>query len=96
MTNQPEPRDADDHDDLADELRLETAAGGAEGVPVAGRVSIAELSGSESVIHFSHGSLAWISQSHGIHPFKIGDTARLHIDVGRCLYFGADGRLVAS
>lgn len=28
MTNQPEPRDADDHDDLADELGLETAAGG--------------------------------------------------------------------
>lgn len=69
---------------------------GATTALIEGTVQIAELSGSESVIHFSHGAFAWISQSRGIHPFKIGETARLHIDVGHCLYFGADGRLVAS
>ena len=39
---------------------------------VEGRVLIAELSGSESVVHFDFGGRTWVSQSHGIHPFEVG------------------------
>jgi glycerol transport system ATP-binding protein len=60
-----------------------------------GRVQIAELSGSESTIHFTHGPHAWVSQSHGIHAMEIGKSAQFYLDVSRCLYFGADGKLLA-
>jgi len=60
------------------------------------RVLVTELSGSESVIHFDLGGQTWVSQSHGIHPFEVGSSARLYVDVGQCLYFGADGASVGS
>jgi glycerol transport system ATP-binding protein len=68
----------------------------AGGVALQGRVRITELSGSESVIHFDHGPLAWMSQSHGVHDLGVGLTSTFHLDVARCMYFGADGSLVAT
>ena len=65
-------------------------------VQIEGPVLVAELSGSESVVHFDMDSNAWVSQSHGIHQFEIGATATLFIDVNQCLYFDADGHLVAG
>jgi glycerol transport system ATP-binding protein len=62
---------------------------------IEGRVLVTELSGSESVIHFELGGKTWVSQSHGIHPFKVGATARLYVDVDRGLFFGADGGLIS-
>ncbi|MEQ8700945.1 MAG: ABC transporter ATP-binding protein [Bauldia litoralis] len=63
---------------------------------VEGRILIAELSGSESVVHFNLDGRTWVSQSHGIHPFEIGAVARLYVDVGRSFFFDADDRLVAG
>lgn len=63
-------------------------------VTVDGRVLVAELSGSESVLHFDRGGRTWISQSHGVHPYEVGETARLYVDVARSFLFGPDGRLV--
>jgi glycerol transport system ATP-binding protein len=60
-----------------------------------GKVQITELSGSESTIHFEHGPLHWVSQSHGIHAVEVGTTIKLYIDVERCMYFDAEGKLVA-
>jgi glycerol transport system ATP-binding protein len=65
-------------------------------VAIEGRVQIAELSGAESVIHFAHGPLSWISQSHGIHAIPVGETAKFYLDADRCMYFAADGKLIAS
>jgi len=59
-------------------------------------VQITELSGAESVIHFAHGDLSWISQSHGVHAMQVGETATFFMDAAQCMYFDADGRLVAS
>ena len=56
---------------------------------------IAELSGSESTIHFTHGALSWVSQSHGVHAIEVDKTARFFLDVGHCMYFDADGKLIA-
>ena len=69
---------------------------GRAAAPIEGRVRITELSGSESVIHFAHGPLSWVSQSHGVHALDVGETARFYLDVGRCMYFSADGKLIAS
>ncbi len=63
---------------------------GANAVAIEGRVLITELSGSESVVHFDLGGQTWVSQSHGIHPFKVGSQARFFVDVGQALFFGAD------
>jgi glycerol transport system ATP-binding protein len=66
------------------------------GVQVDAKVLIAEISGSESVIHFDLGGLPWVSLSHGVRRFKVGETARFDLDVERCLYFGPGGARVAD
>ncbi len=63
---------------------------------VEGRVLVAELSGSESVIHFDMKGDTWVSQSHGIHPFQVGEAARLYLDVDRGFFFDLEGRLVGG
>ncbi len=70
------------------------AASSADGIRIDGRVLVAELSGSESIIHFSLYDRPWVSQSHGVHQFKVGDVAPLFIDSRQCLYFDRDERLV--
>jgi glycerol transport system ATP-binding protein len=69
---------------------------GGGAVEIGGRVLITELSGAESVIHFAHGELSWASQSHGVHAIQVGETTTFYMDAGQCMYFDADGRLVAS
>jgi glycerol transport system ATP-binding protein len=71
------------------------AGDGTSGV-IEGRVLVTELSGSESIIHFDLDGRTWVSQSHGIHPFAVGSTARLFVDVDHSLFFDADRRLVAG
>jgi glycerol transport system ATP-binding protein len=63
---------------------------------VEGRVLLAELTGSDSVIHFDLNGQTWISQSHGIYPFDVGANARLYVDVERSFLFAQDGRLVGG
>jgi glycerol transport system ATP-binding protein len=67
-----------------------TAVGGFEG-----RVLVTELSGSESVIHVDIGGQTWVSQSHGIHSFEVGSTARLHADLDNAMYFDANNGLIS-
>jgi glycerol transport system ATP-binding protein len=61
-----------------------------------GRVLVAELSGSESILHFDMNGRTWVSQSHGIHPFDVGSTARFYVDVEQSFFFGADDKLIAG
>jgi glycerol transport system ATP-binding protein len=71
------------------------APGTGDGVPVDCKVLIAEISGSESVVHFDLEGLTWVSLSHGVHGFKVGEVARFELDVARSFYFGPDGARVA-
>jgi glycerol transport system ATP-binding protein len=66
------------------------------GVAVRGRVSISEISGSESVVHFALDGQTWVSQSHGVHGFAVGQEAPFTLDVDRGLYFAPDGARVAG
>jgi glycerol transport system ATP-binding protein len=68
----------------------------ADQVAITGRVKVAELSGSESMIHFDAYGRPWVSLSHGVHPFDAGAPATLYADVRQAFYFGADGRLVRA
>jgi glycerol transport system ATP-binding protein len=61
-----------------------------------GRVLVAELSGSESVVHFELDGHSWVSQTPGIFGIKVGETATFNLDASQCLYFGADEQLIAA
>ena len=69
---------------------------GTGAVRIDGKVLVTELSGSESVVHFDVDGGTWISQSHGIHAFNVGDRASFYIDTSRCMYFGQDNARLAA
>lgn len=59
-----------------------------------GSVTVTELSGSESFIHFDCEGEAWVALLHGIHDLKTGDTVRFYVDRQECFMFDEAGRLV--
>ncbi len=69
---------------------------GTGAVLIDGKVLVTELSGSESVVHFEVDDRTWISQSHGIHAFKVGDGAAFYVDTSRCMYFDRDSERLAA
>jgi len=69
---------------------------GPHSAPVTGQVQITELSGSESIAHFDLDGRSWVSQSHGVHPYRVGETHRFNVDTRGCLYFRPDGARVAA
>lgn len=92
------------HKDLADGSytigvrphHLTIGARDEEVVKVRATVLIAEISGSESIVHADVEGNLWTSESHGIHPFEVGDVAELYLNTGRCLYFDANGHLISD
>ncbi len=71
------------------------APAGSNAGAIDARVLIAELSGSESVIHFALGDETWVSQSHGIHSLEVGAPARFYADTDHILFYKPDGELAA-
>ena len=69
---------------------------GPEAVRVEGRILVAELSGSESVVHFDLGGQTWVSQSHGIQALEVGASTSFYIDTAQCLYFGRADEVLAA
>jgi glycerol transport system ATP-binding protein len=67
---------------------------GSNSVEINGKVLISELSGSESLIHFTNGNLNWVSLSNGIQQRNIGEDTKLHMNVDEFLYFDQNNRLV--
>jgi glycerol transport system ATP-binding protein len=67
---------------------------GNNSVEIDGKVLISELSGSESLIHFTNGDLNWVSLSNGIQQKNIGDKTKLYMNVDEFLYFDQSNNLV--
>ena len=67
-----------------------------DSIAITGLVHVAEISGSESIVHVDVAGNSWVSETQGVHPFVVGESTSLQMQVGRCLYFGDDGGLVAS
>lgn len=63
-------------------------------IVIDGKVKVAELTGSESIIHFQAHGNPWVSLSHGVHPFDTGQNTKFYADISKCFYFDADGKLV--
>ena len=64
-------------------------------VALEGTVLVTELSGSESSAHFQMGDASWVSLSHGVHPYEVGEKHQFFMDASQAFYFAPDGRLVA-
>ena len=64
-------------------------------VQVSGIVQVAEISGSESVVHVKVDEHDWISESSGVHVFEVGDRATLRMRAERCLYFDSSGERIS-
>jgi len=62
---------------------------------VEAKVLLAELSGSESIVHVEVGGRGWVSQSHGVHAVAVGEVEPMYLQTERFLYFGEDGALLA-
>ncbi|MBX2825329.1 MAG: ABC transporter ATP-binding protein [Gammaproteobacteria bacterium] len=67
-----------------------------QAVPIAGKVLLTELTGSESTVHARIGESTWISQSHGIHTLEPGNAVQLYLNPQQCFLFDPAGQLVAS
>ena len=66
-----------------------------DALEVRARVLLAELSGSESIVHVEIGGRAWVSQSHGVHALAVGVEEAMYVQTDRFFYFGENGALLA-
>ncbi|MDA7971449.1 MAG: ABC transporter ATP-binding protein [Gammaproteobacteria bacterium] len=61
-----------------------------------GRIDISEISGSESILHFSAHGHHWVCQLHGVHKISPGERAQLYLDPQKCFLFDSGGERVAA
>ena len=75
-------------------LRLEAHSGDA--VAFDCTLGIAEITGSETFLHLTHGTDKWVALVHGVHHFEAGSQITLWLDPAYVYLFGADERLALS
>ncbi len=75
-------------------LRLGDAGPGE--ASVATRVELAEISGSETYVHFHFGDRPWVAQQTGVHKHPLGTPVTIAVDPRRIYVFDAAGRLAAA
>ena len=67
----------------------------AAGVRITGRITITELTGSQSSAHFDFAGTSWVSLFQGAHPYGIGEDHTFYMDASKCFLFTPDGELAA-
>lgn len=68
----------------------------AASVPVRAKVSITEITGSESFVHLDFADARWVMLAHGIHQFEPDEEIEVFIDPRHVLVFDAAGLSVAA
>jgi len=63
-------------------------------VSISGRISVAELSGSESIAHFDFEGNSWISMAHGVHLYSVGEDHIFYLNPEDCFYFDLNGNRI--
>jgi glycerol transport system ATP-binding protein len=77
----------------ASALRLQESAGD---VPLAGRVELAEISGSDTFVHLSTAVGEVVAQLTGVHRFKLGTSLTLQLNPAHVYVFDAQGALLVA
>jgi len=67
-----------------------------EEIVIRSKVDLAEISGSETSIHFEHGGSSWVSHQDGVHPIGVDEAISVFIEPRRVFAFGIDGALAAA
>jgi len=70
--------------------------GGPTDITIHTRVDLAEISGSETAIHFEHGGSAWVSLQDGVQPLEVDEPIDACVEPRRVFAFNPDGTLVAA
>jgi len=65
-------------------------------VPITATVQVAEINGSESVVHASVRDQYWVSQSRGIHNLEVGETTTMYLETDKCFLYDQDDRLIEA
>ena len=63
---------------------------------LAGKVELAEISGSDTFVHVHTPVGELVAQLTGVHVFSLGEAITLYLNSGQVYVFGADGDLVAA
>lgn len=64
-------------------------------VPVRAKVSVTEITGSESFVHLDFADIRWVMLAHGIRQFEADDEVEVFIDPRHIMVFDGSGRAVA-
>ncbi|RWA67590.1 ABC transporter ATP-binding protein [Mesorhizobium sp. M1C.F.Ca.ET.193.01.1.1] len=75
-------------------LSLERPNAGA--VPVRAKVTITEITGSESFVHLDFADARWVMLAHGILDFETDDEVEVFIDPRHIMVFDQNGRAVTA
>ncbi|MGX5828388.1 ABC transporter ATP-binding protein [Mesorhizobium sp. 43Arga] len=75
-------------------LSLERPNAGA--VPVRAKVTITEITGSESFIHLDFADVRWVMLTHGIRDFETDEAVEVFIDPRHIMVFDEHGRAVTA
>jgi glycerol transport system ATP-binding protein len=65
-------------------------------VAIAGRVALAEISGSHTYLHVASERLSLIAQLPGVQQWALGAPCTLHVDPRQVYCFDARGQLLVS
>jgi glycerol transport system ATP-binding protein len=74
-------------------LELEAQHGG--GIVFETRLTVTEITGSETFVHLTHHGDRWVGLIHGIRALTPGQALTVHLDPAHVYIFGQDGTLVA-
>jgi glycerol transport system ATP-binding protein len=65
-------------------------------VAVRAKVSITEITGSESFVHLTFADARWVMLTHGVHVFEPDEMLDVHIDPRHLMVFDQAGRAVQA
>ena len=59
------------------------------------RLSVTEITGSETFVHLDHHGEPWVGLIHGVHELELGQELKVYLDTDHAYIFSQDGELVA-
>lgn len=74
---------------------LEIGKHAADAMEFKTRLSVTELTGSETFVHLDHHGERWVGLIHGVHDLTLGAELSVWLDPRHVYVFGQDGQLVA-
>ena len=61
----------------------------------AARLSVTELTGSETFVHLDHFDERWVGLIHGVHDITLGEGLKVYLEPRHVYVFSEGGELVA-